>query len=101
MHTPSCPLCGAVFVTPHSDARYCPTCKRDGAVVRKTRIYGPLVNDPCSYCCGSATGVDHIEPIALGGEDHWSNFTAACRDCNSSKSATPLLLWLVRRPVTA
>lgn len=54
--------------------------------------------DPCSYC-GKARGgtVDHVDARMRGGGDEPENLTDACGRCNSSKQATPLLLWLVRR----
>ncbi len=55
-----------------------------------------LYADPCSYCGERADTVDHIEPKYLGGENHWSNFTAACISCNSSKGTTNLLEFLCR-----
>lgn len=58
---------------------------------------GPLADDPCSYCGNPATSVDHIDPIALGGSNHWSNLTAACASCNGGKCDTPLLFYLLRR----
>jgi hypothetical protein len=32
--------------------------------------------------------VDHVMPTALGGSDDPTNLVAACKDCNSGKSAT-------------
>ncbi|MDE2106793.1 MAG: HNH endonuclease [Patescibacteria group bacterium] len=56
-----------------------------------------LMTDLCCYCgrrpCGE---IDHIDPIARGGINGWNNLTSACRLCNGSKNATPLLLWLAR-----
>lgn len=47
----------------------------------------------CRYCGGVAPDVqltiDHVIPAALGGTDDPENLVAACRDCNSGKSATP------------
>lgn len=49
----------------------------------------------CFYCAckmdapGSASDVaatlDHVEPLARGGADHWENTRAACRRCNLRK----------------
>lgn len=55
-----------------------------------------LRGDPCSYCGASMEEVDHIDPIARGGPNTWDNLTAACKGCNSSKRATPLLRFLLR-----
>lgn len=58
-----------------------------------------ILADPCSYC-GSRDSlqVDHIEPVVKGGAGHWSNLTAACRWCNTSKNDDPLLSWLALLP---
>lgn len=57
-----------------------------------------LRGDPCAYCGGPATDVDHIDAISRGGAHAWWNLTAACRDCNVSKYSEPLLAFLMRRP---
>lgn len=56
-----------------------------------------LRNDPCGYCGSTAGDADHITPRSRGGDDCWSNLTAACRRCNSSKNASPLLTWMAIR----
>jgi 5-methylcytosine-specific restriction endonuclease McrA len=53
-----------------------------------------LYYDPCVYCGGPGGCVDHIEPRANGGQDHWTNLTSSCRPCNSRKNAKPLLVFL-------
>lgn len=53
-----------------------------------------LAHDPCSYCGAPMEHVDHIDPLSRGGEHVWSNLTAACRSCNVSKLAKPLLEFL-------
>lgn len=55
-----------------------------------------LHGDPCSYCGGFGGEIDHIVPLSAGGANAWENLTSACRSCNSSKHASPLLLWLAR-----
>lgn len=46
----------------------------------------------CRYCGGRAPvvalTVDHVIPVALGGNDEPPNLVAACRDCNAGKSAS-------------
>lgn len=46
----------------------------------------------CRYCGATALDgpltVDHVVPTALGGSDEPGNLVAACRECNSGKSAT-------------
>ncbi len=56
-----------------------------------------VVADPCVYCGEPAHEVEHIVPLAGGGTNDWMNLTGACKSCNSSKSATPLLHFLLRR----
>lgn len=41
----------------------------------------------CQYChAPSANCIDHIVPIARGGQDELENLTLACRHCNGKKS---------------
>ena len=54
----------------------------------------------CHYCEAKgihtlATTVDHVVPVARGG-DFWEreNLCGACLSCNSSKADTPVELWL-------
>lgn len=46
----------------------------------------------CRYCGASAPGVvvtvDHVIPVAMGGQDVPENLVAACRDCNAGKSSS-------------
>lgn len=48
----------------------------------------------CVYCGakGSETGaglhIDHVLPVALGGDDSLDNLAASCPDCNQGKSST-------------
>jgi hypothetical protein len=53
-----------------------------------------LLRDPCSYCGGPATTIDHIEPLRAGGLSAWDNLTASCAPCNSTKRDHPLLFFL-------
>ncbi len=54
--------------------------------------------DPCSYCGGAAGGtLDHIQPVANGGANNWTNLTGACPSCNSQKRTRPLLRFLLAR----
>jgi hypothetical protein len=50
-------------------------------------------NHACRYCGGTAPEspltVDHVVPVALGGNDDPSNLVAACKDCNGGKSSVP------------
>lgn len=48
-------------------------------------------NYTCRYCGASTPDVvltvDHVVPIALGGDDDPRNLVAACADCNAGKSS--------------
>lgn len=50
-------------------------------------------NHACRYCGRSAPDVeltiDHVIPVALGGNDEPANLVTACRDCNGGKSSVP------------
>lgn len=50
-----------------------------------------LLGDPCSYCGGKAEAVDHIVALSRGGDNDWTNLTAACRSCNSRKATKKML----------
>ena len=49
-------------------------------------------NHACRYCGARAPAVplvvDHVQPVALGGQTVAENLVAACKDCNSGKSST-------------
>jgi 5-methylcytosine-specific restriction endonuclease McrA len=79
---------------------------RAGNIVRKARQRGVgmtegevmlVLRDPCAYCGGAATGVDHIVPVAHGGEHGGDNLAACCGECNRQKNTTPLLRFLLDR----
>jgi 5-methylcytosine-specific restriction endonuclease McrA len=56
-----------------------------------------LRDDPCAYCGAPADTIDHIDPLAWGGNNGWENLTAACGSCNGSKHGSRLLVFLHRR----
>lgn len=64
------------------------------AVTKRTR-FEVLRRDAhtCQYCGETAPNVvlqiDHIIPVALGGDDKPSNLVTACKDCNSGKTSIP------------
>lgn len=64
-----------------------------------TSYVAALQRDPCSYCGGAGGTRDHIEATNRGGADDPSNWTAACRSCNTSKYTSPLLFFLLRRQI--
>lgn len=49
-------------------------------------------NHTCRYCGGHAPDValtvDHVVPVALGGNDEPSNLVTACKDCNAGKTSS-------------
>ena len=50
----------------------------------------------CAYC-GSEDGpfhIDHIVPVASGGQNDPDNLTVACKPCNLSKGAKSISEWL-------
>lgn len=53
-----------------------------------------MLRDPCAYCGEPSVCADHIVPRQADGDDDWTNFTGACKRCNSRKTFTPLLLFL-------
>ena len=55
-----------------------------------------VLSDPCSYCGAPADELDHITPVAVGGDGGWSNLTGACRVCNARKNDADLLSFLAR-----
>ena len=50
----------------------------------------------CAYGYEIVDGptVDHIEPISAGGRHEIDNIVPACRPCNASRGAKPLLRWM-------
>lgn len=53
-----------------------------------------LINSPCFYC-GSKNqpSLDHIVPLARGGDHSIGNLTTACKPCNSSKGDSFITEW--------
>lgn len=54
-----------------------------------------LMADPCVYCGDKAAGLDHIRPRARGGSDQWDNRAPACRDCDTEKRDSSLIVFLL------
>lgn len=66
-----------------------------GRLDAESRAFDSILrHDPCAYCGEAASQVDHIDPVAHGGENHWTNLTAACAPCNRAKWDQPLLAFL-------
>ena len=53
----------------------------------------------CAYCYGKdgQLTLDHIKPVDAGGISTIDNVVPACKSCNSSKGAKPLLRWMYER----
>lgn len=60
-----------------------------------------LLADPCAYCGGESTTIDHIVPRNANGESNWENLAGACAFCNSQKSKQPLIHFLLARRLWA
>lgn len=60
-----------------------------------------LAGDVCSFCGahpdGKVSDRDHIVPLSAGGQDRWTNMTAACASCNRGRRNTPILHFLLKR----
>lgn len=51
----------------------------------------------CAYCSRrKRLTMDHIKPLVSGGAHEPENIAPCCRSCNSSKNATPLVVWLAK-----
>jgi len=48
--------------------------------------------DPCVYCGGVATTIDHIQPKSLGGTNDIENLAPMCKKCNNDKGGSSVLL---------
>ncbi len=51
----------------------------------------------CTYCnvdCRGDYHIDHVEPLAKGGEHELGNMTISCPRCNLSKDDKQLIYWL-------
>lgn len=60
--------------------------------------YAQMIDsDPCVYCGGKSSAIDHIRPVAKGGMGNWDNLAPICTGCNSSKHSKDVLHFLIRR----
>lgn len=55
----------------------------------------------CAYCDAPATELEHVVPLARGGDHTAENVVPACKPCNRSKSAKWLDDWLREGDITA
>ncbi len=65
-----------------------PRIKRDGSTRAWRALRAQILardRHRCQQCGKPATHVDHIRPVASGGEDHPRNLRALCAECNLSK----------------
>ncbi len=52
----------------------------------------------CAYCgSGENLSLDHLIARSKGGSDCGDNFVYSCRSCNSSKGATDVIEWHLKR----
>lgn len=75
---------------------YRPAVITESLAQYKKRLRGDL----CAFC-GEYSDVkmtiDHVVPLSKGGPNTVDNITAACSPCNSSKSNTDLLTFMLSR----
>lgn len=95
---------------PCANAEYRASYASDGAAIRaqkgarKRRLAiipawwrSEHLTGPCAYGCGRrATTLDHIWPVARGGESRPGNLAPACGPCNSSKKDALPGAWIDR-----
>lgn len=54
-------------------------------------------NGLCAYACGRpAEHLDHVIPVAMGGQTEYGNMVPACPTCNSRKKDTDPVPWVER-----
>lgn len=76
---------------------------RMGNFMRRHRHLDPLALDylriineePCSYCGAPCQHIDHIVPLANGGDNSWDNLTPACATCNKRKHSRSVLTFML------
>ncbi len=55
----------------------------------------------CVYCGSKEKlSLDHVVALVAGGSHTQNNLVVACKSCNSSKGAKPVVEWLATRPKT-
>lgn len=71
---------------------------RDGYVsVRLLRRRMELFGRRCAYCRGPYEHVDHVVPLAAGGDNYPDNLVPACSACNLSKGERLPMQWTFDR----
>ncbi|MFD9004512.1 HNH endonuclease [Streptomyces sp. NPDC059582] len=56
-----------------------------------------IKNDPCVYCGGPSSAIDHIVAVTRGGSGCPQNLAPICTSCNSSKQTKDVLNFLLYR----
>jgi 5-methylcytosine-specific restriction endonuclease McrA len=51
----------------------------------------------CAYCGAPAQELDHMVPVSAGGSNTIDNVVPACRPCNRSKHARPMLIFCLQK----
>lgn len=95
----SSPSAGATYTWSVLHPRYALTgwpVQRNGRSLNK-HWRAVLVQDPCVYCGGTATGLDHIQASSRDGADGWANRAPACRVCDELKGPAGLLWFIVAK----
>jgi 5-methylcytosine-specific restriction protein A len=63
----------------------------NNAAAKLRRLVRKAVGAECAVCRGwylpSMVDIDHIKPLALGGEDVEENVQALCKSCHKAKTA--------------
>lgn len=89
----TCGVCGRAYPVRTPRAR-CPDCAHPSPTTRargpeydrrRSELLQPGVL--CIYCGAPADTMDHVTPIAKGGDHSPANTVAACARCNASKGA--------------
>lgn len=108
-----CASCGEIFYSQYTNALYCsPKCRKQTGYRERCKKYGVLYDgavtrlkvvrrdgNTCQICgkvCDENDKrwgtigpdfptLDHIKPLAKGGEHTWDNVQCACAMCNSAK----------------
>lgn len=71
---------------------------RGSAIYRVTaKDVKTIMRNPCVYCGQLAKHLDHVIPIARGGQHRIGNLVASCARCNQSKNKLFITEWKRRR----
>ncbi len=71
--------------------------KREGKARLRREIFDAW-GSSCAYCGGHADTLDHVRPLAHGGQTVPANLIPACRCCNYSKGHAEVLAWFRSHP---